>query len=79
MFEVAEDAVKDGVKYLEVRFSPVLHTEHLSLSQVMEGSRVAEQHSFGAAVCEGQAMAELNLPITVRIIGKTSPFFSRLT
>jgi hypothetical protein len=25
MYEVCEDAVHDGVKYLEVRFSPILH------------------------------------------------------
>jgi adenosine deaminase len=61
VYEIAEDAQKDGVQYLEIRFSPVLHTqEGLGLSQVME------------AVCEGQAMAELNLPILVRIIGTTS-------
>eukprot|EP01116_Phalansterium_solitarium_P019228 TRINITY_DN5309_c0_g1_i1.p1 TRINITY_DN5309_c0_g1~~TRINITY_DN5309_c0_g1_i1.p1 ORF type:complete len:847 (-),score=257.76 TRINITY_DN5309_c0_g1_i1:93-2633(-) len=57
MYEVCEDAVADGVRYLEVRFSPVLHQQQgMSLSQVME------------AICEGQAMAEANLPITVRII-----------
>jgi adenosine deaminase len=49
--------VADGIRYLEVRFSPILHIQSgMSLSQVME------------AICEGQAMAELNLPITVRII-----------
>lgn len=32
MYEVAEDAFVDGVRYLEVRFSPILHTrEGLSL------------------------------------------------
>lgn len=52
MYEVCEDAVADGVRYLEVRFSPILHTkEGMSLSQVME------------AICEGQLMAEHNLPI----------------
>eukprot|EP00005_Dracoamoeba_jomungandri_P005358 CAMPEP_0174254576 /NCGR_PEP_ID=MMETSP0439-20130205/3899_1 /TAXON_ID=0 /ORGANISM="Stereomyxa ramosa, Strain Chinc5" /LENGTH=758 /DNA_ID=CAMNT_0015336243 /DNA_START=196 /DNA_END=2469 /DNA_ORIENTATION=+ len=57
VYEVCEDACKDGVKYIEIRFSPILHTKTgLSLSQVME------------AVVEGQAMAEFNLPITVRII-----------
>mmetsp|Transcript_37227 Transcript_37227/g.93455 ORF Transcript_37227/g.93455 Transcript_37227/m.93455 type:complete len:777 (-) Transcript_37227:4561-6891(-) len=57
MYEVAQDAAADGVRYLEVRFSPVLHTEGgMGLSQVMR------------AVVEGQVMAELNLPITVRII-----------
>jgi adenosine deaminase len=52
MYETCEDAVADGVRYLEVRFSPILHTkEGMSLSQVME------------AICEGQLMAEHNLPI----------------
>jgi adenosine deaminase len=87
MFEVCEDAVLDGVRYLkrvrrahsalcgekrliiiiyyyyyyyfrylEVRFSPVLHTaEGLSLSAVMD------------AICEGLEMAEYHLPITVRV------------
>eukprot|EP01112_Ceratiomyxa_fruticulosa_P016878 TRINITY_DN515_c0_g6_i2.p1 TRINITY_DN515_c0_g6~~TRINITY_DN515_c0_g6_i2.p1 ORF type:complete len:791 (+),score=159.06 TRINITY_DN515_c0_g6_i2:740-3112(+) len=57
MYEVCEDAVRDGVRYLEVRFSPVLHIlESLSLSAVMD------------AVVEGKEMAEYRLPITVQII-----------
>eukprot|EP01028_Stygiella_incarcerata_P013334 TRINITY_DN82176_c0_g1_i1.p1 TRINITY_DN82176_c0_g1~~TRINITY_DN82176_c0_g1_i1.p1 ORF type:complete len:1394 (+),score=360.81 TRINITY_DN82176_c0_g1_i1:132-4313(+) len=57
MYEVCEDAVADGVRYLEVRFSPILHVaEGLSLSGVMD------------AVCEGVVMAESNLDITARII-----------
>ena len=36
MYEVCEDAKKDGVRYLEVRFSPILHMRKgLNLSQVM--------------------------------------------
>lgn len=47
----------DGVSYLEIRFSPILHTrENLNLSTVMH------------AICEGKAMAEYNLPIQIRII-----------
>eukprot|EP01125_Pyxidicula_operculata_P010697 TRINITY_DN3522_c0_g2_i1.p1 TRINITY_DN3522_c0_g2~~TRINITY_DN3522_c0_g2_i1.p1 ORF type:complete len:537 (-),score=82.12 TRINITY_DN3522_c0_g2_i1:769-2379(-) len=57
MYEVCEDAMKDGVRYLEVRFSPILHVrEGLSLSGVME------------AICEGQSMAEYAFPIKVVII-----------
>eukprot|EP01130_Rhizamoeba_saxonica_P011136 TRINITY_DN4612_c0_g2_i1.p1 TRINITY_DN4612_c0_g2~~TRINITY_DN4612_c0_g2_i1.p1 ORF type:complete len:668 (+),score=125.35 TRINITY_DN4612_c0_g2_i1:257-2260(+) len=57
MYEVAEDAVADGIKYIEVRFSPILHTEDgLNLSAVME------------AVIEGKTMAECNLPIIIRVI-----------
>ena len=38
MYEVCEDAYNDGVRYIEVRFSPILHTEKgLTLSMVMEG------------------------------------------
>jgi adenosine deaminase len=56
-YEMCEDAVRDGVTYLEVRFSPILHTRHgMALSTVME------------AVIEAQAAAELRLPIVVRII-----------
>lgn len=47
MYEVAEDACRDGVRYLEVRFSPVLHTQlGLSLGQVMEGMLVVELSRF---------------------------------
>jgi adenosine deaminase len=35
--KVCEDAVKDGVRYIEIRFSPILHVRGgLSLSGVME-------------------------------------------
>ena len=57
MFEVCQDASLDGVRYLEVRFSPILHVQHgLSLAAVME------------AVCEGIAYANQNLSISVGII-----------
>lgn len=57
MYEVCEDAAADGVRYIEVRFSPILHTdEGLSLSGVMD------------AVCEGAVMAENSFNITARII-----------
>ncbi|GKT14871.1 Probable adenosine deaminase [Aduncisulcus paluster] len=57
MFEVCEDAVHDNVRYLEVRFAPILHMKlGLSGSEIME------------AVCEAAVQAELCLPITVRII-----------
>eukprot|EP00005_Dracoamoeba_jomungandri_P005902 CAMPEP_0174262382 /NCGR_PEP_ID=MMETSP0439-20130205/12941_1 /TAXON_ID=0 /ORGANISM="Stereomyxa ramosa, Strain Chinc5" /LENGTH=743 /DNA_ID=CAMNT_0015347079 /DNA_START=173 /DNA_END=2401 /DNA_ORIENTATION=- len=57
MYEVCEDAVADGVRYLEVRFSPILHIQQgMSLSQVME------------AICEGKTLAEYRLPICANII-----------
>jgi adenosine deaminase len=57
LYEVCEDAVKDGVRYIEVRFSPILHVRGgLSLSGVME------------AIVQGHVMAEYNLPIKVGII-----------
>jgi len=58
MYEACEDAIQDGVTYLELRFSPELHRARgLSLTQVM------------AAVCEGMAMASYRLPkLTVRVI-----------
>ena len=35
MYEVCEDAVADGVRYLEIRFSPILHMrEGMSMSAV---------------------------------------------
>lgn len=37
LLQACEDAAKDGVRYLEVRFSPILHVnEGASLSSVME-------------------------------------------
>uniref|UniRef100_A0A6B2KYG9 adenosine deaminase n=1 Tax=Arcella intermedia TaxID=1963864 RepID=A0A6B2KYG9_9EUKA len=57
IYEVVEDAVNDGIRYLEIRFSPILHTnDGLSLSGVME------------AITEGQALAEYTFPIKVGII-----------
>jgi len=57
MYEVCKDAVDDGVRYLEVRFSPILHVRQgMSLSSVME------------AVVHGQTMAEYTLNIVVRVI-----------
>jgi len=57
MYEVCEDAWNDGVRYLEVRFSPILHTEEgLSQGGVME------------AVCEGLSMATYRFPLRVQII-----------
>lgn len=36
-FELMEDAAKDGVKYIEIRYAPVLHTERgLTLQEVIE-------------------------------------------
>ncbi|KAJ4459126.1 putative Adenosine deaminase [Paratrimastix pyriformis] len=57
VYEICEDAVADGVRYVEIRFSPILHTrENLNLSTIMH------------AISEGKAMAEYNLPVCVRII-----------
>ena len=57
MYEVCEDSWNDGVRYLEIRFSPILHiNEGLSLGGVME------------AVCEGLTLARYHFPITVNII-----------
>ncbi|KYQ91505.1 adenosine deaminase [Tieghemostelium lacteum] len=56
-YEICEDAYRDGLKYLEIRFSPILHIEEgLSLSEVM------------LAVTKGLALAELKLSIKARII-----------
>ena len=57
LYEACEDAVKDGISYLELRFAPALHTQRgLTYSQILE------------AAIDGCMMAEENLPITVRII-----------
>lgn len=55
--EACEDAAMDGVRYLELRFAPMLHTRgDLELAEVMD------------AVLEGKAHAELALPIVVGIL-----------
>ena len=57
LYEACEDAVKDGITYLELRFAPALHTRNgHSYSQILE------------AAIDGAKMAEMRLPITVRII-----------
>lgn len=56
-FEACEDAVKDGIKYLELRFAPALHTRKgLSYSQILQ------------AAIDGIHMAEYRFSIVVRII-----------
>lgn len=56
-YELAEDAARDGVRYLEVRYAPVLNTrEGLSLDEVVE------------AAARGLARAERDHDITARII-----------
>jgi adenosine deaminase len=52
-YELAEDAAKENVRYLEVRYSPILHTGRgLSLPEIVDavllGLRQAE-HEFGLA------------------------------
>ena len=56
-YELADDAARDGVRYLEVRYAPVLNTrEGLSLDEVVE------------AAARGLARAEREHDITARII-----------
>jgi len=57
MREICEDNVKDGVRYLEVRFAPILHLQKgMSLDDVME------------SVCGEIPTIEKAMPITVKII-----------
>ncbi|KAJ5071429.1 adenosine deaminase [Anaeramoeba ignava] len=57
VYEVSEAAYRDGISYLELRFSPVLHLEKgMDLALVME------------SICEGVALVEKTFPIVVRII-----------
>jgi adenosine deaminase len=56
-FELAEDCARENVRWLEVRYSPILHTEQgMSLPQVMD------------AVLEGLKRAERQFPIRCGVI-----------
>ena len=56
-FELAEDAARENVRYLEVRYSPVLHQKQgLALQAIVE------------AVLEGLAAAEQRYPIKTGVI-----------
>jgi len=64
-FELAEDAQREGVRYFEVRYSPILHTRGgLSLTQVMEavlrGLRSAKRTyriRYGVILCGIRSMS----------------------
>ncbi|MGI9175841.1 MAG: adenosine deaminase [Rhodothermales bacterium] len=56
-YELAEDNARENVRYLEVRFAPVLHTEEgLSLERVVD------------AVLDGLRRAEADFPIRTSVI-----------
>ncbi|HKK59102.1 MAG TPA: adenosine deaminase [Salinivirga sp.] len=56
-YELAEDAAEENVRYLEIRFSPVLHIKKgLKLTEVLD------------AVIKGKKQAEKDLNITIGII-----------
>jgi adenosine deaminase len=56
-YELAEDAASENVRYLEIRFSPILHTKTgLNITDVLE------------AVLKGKEQAEKNLNIVIGII-----------
>ncbi|MEA1971767.1 MAG: adenosine deaminase [Candidatus Cloacimonadota bacterium] len=56
-YELAEDAAKENIRYIEVRYSPILHTERgLKLTEISD------------AVIEGLIDAEKKFNITARVI-----------
>ena len=56
-FELAEDAAKENVRYMEVRYSPILHQQKgLTLPAIVQ------------AVLEGLALAEKKYPIKTGVI-----------
>ncbi|MDQ7823914.1 MAG: adenosine deaminase family protein [Candidatus Eremiobacteraeota bacterium] len=56
-FEVAEDAAQENVRYLEVRFAPILHT-----------NKGLDMESITSAVCRGLARAEGKYDMVTGII-----------
>lgn len=59
-YELAEDNLKENVRYLEVRFAPQLHLhEHLNAQQVLQAvargmQRARDAHNLSAAVTRGE-------------------------
>lgn len=56
-FELAEDAAKENVRYMEVRYSPILHQQ-----------KGLTQHTIVQAVLEGLALAERKYDIRTGVI-----------
>lgn len=58
-YELAEDCAAENVRYLEIRFAPILHTQkemrlHDAISNVLKGKELAEQHfniKIGIIIC----------------------------
>ena len=81
-YELVRDAAKEGVKYIEVRFAPMLHTDKgltcgESIASVVEGLQRAEKE-FGviasAIVC---AMRHHSLEQNMKMLCEARPFMGR--
>ena len=78
-FELAEDAALESVRYMEVRYSPILHqqqglTLHAIVQAVLEGLRMAERRyniKTGVILC---GMRHISPDISLRLADLTVAF-----
>ena len=78
-FELAEDAALENVRYMEVRYSPILHqqqglTLHAIVQAVLEGLRMAERRyniKTGVILC---GMRHISPDISLRLADLTVAF-----
>jgi len=78
-FELAEDAAKENVRYLEVRYSPILHqqkgmTLHAIVQAVLEGLQLAEKKypiKTGVILC---GMRHISPEISLKLADLTVAF-----
>jgi len=82
-FELCEDAAKENVRYMEVRFAPILHTNNLMsleeiISSVIEGLKRAEKQykiKTGLIIC-GMRHFNSSISLMSRRIKETLSTFS---
>ncbi len=81
-FELLEDAAKDNVKYIEVRFAPLLHIEKgLNIEEIIEsildGMKKAEKlYDIKSNLILG-CMRNMDIPSALEVVKKGSKFIGK--